>query len=81
MSLSDSLKLVDDLIASKSDALSKAVLGATTRSKASADGKLQQDTEKRTVNPALDHVNSNPIINMGVDTVNQAVTKIREQLS
>ena len=80
MSLSDSLKLVDDLIASKSDALSKAVLGATTRSKASADGKLQQDTEKRTVNPALDHVNSNPIINMGVDTVNQAVTKISQQL-
>lgn len=79
-SLSDPVSFINDFIAKRSDDINQAISGSSNRLKASPQGQLDKGTLDRVQTPSFDQIKSNPIINMGIDSANQAVTTITQQL-
>jgi hypothetical protein len=71
---------IQEFIAKKSDDFNQAVFGVQNRASNSAGGQLTGSIQDRVSQPAFDHISQNPIIAMGEDTANQAITTISQQL-
>lgn len=77
---SDGLSFVDDFVANSSNELNESISGASNRSQVSALDQAGNDATDRVQKPAFDRLESNPVVNMGVDTLNEAVTTLSQQL-
>lgn len=79
-SLSDSVKLLEDFLNERSKESSTLVSVDKTNSLVSPTGKALNTMESLTVGNALNVAAQNPIVNMGIDTLNQAVTSVVQNM-
>lgn len=78
--MSDGVQFISDFIAKREADVADSIKAITNRAKVSPDGQLQAGVAERSGGASQEFLASNPIINMGIDTANQAVTNVTQQL-
>lgn len=80
MSLTDSVQQLEDYLNHTISSGNRLFTASANRSAAQPDGQLVSDLQKQTSSSTLDSLKNNPVVSTTIDTVNQAVTSIAQQV-
>lgn len=80
MSLSDAVSKLSDYLDDSISSANKSIKASSTRSAAQPDGVLKTQLQNQTSASTLDSLKQNPVANAAIDTVNQTVTTVAQQV-